>query len=233
MGAAIAMSIPLGINRSLTRLREDAGGAFYYDRAGYSISEGLELRRAAAKDLLTLAERYSGSTEMMPKLIDELDYQVRLSESAWSGDGTFLEEAAANSALDAPAGELAAELNRAGLSEKDKKYPDGLIAQMRSEQDKINRSSYNEDAEEFNSKVDRLKPMAMVSRMAVFNAPASTTEPAEQADTAAGTDIGDREWGGELGSAVEEGVDGFVDGIGEGVDGFVDGITDAIDSMFQ
>ncbi len=45
MGVAIAASIPLGINRSLVRVREDASGAFYYDQAGYSICDGIEKRR--------------------------------------------------------------------------------------------------------------------------------------------------------------------------------------------
>lgn len=31
MGVAIAASIPLGINRSLSRVREDVSGTFYYD----------------------------------------------------------------------------------------------------------------------------------------------------------------------------------------------------------
>ena len=43
------------------------------------------------------------------------------------------------------------ELKNTQLSETDQKYPDQLIAQMESEQDKINRSSYNEDAREFNA----------------------------------------------------------------------------------
>lgn len=44
MGVAIAASIPLGINRSLSRVREDVSGTFYYDQAGYSIYDGLEKR---------------------------------------------------------------------------------------------------------------------------------------------------------------------------------------------
>lgn len=223
MGAAIAVSIPIGINRSLGRLREDMSGSFYYDKAGYSICDGLEERRAAAKDLLTLAGRYSDSSPELAELIDELDYQVRLSENTWSGDGTFLSEAAANSALDAPAEELAAALNRAGLSEKDKKYPDQLILQMRSEQDKINRSSYNDDAIEFNRKVDRLRPMAMVSRMAVFHGNTSSVEEAK-AETSDRTELQDaaEQWADDFGSAVEEGVDGFVDGMSGMIDSMFD-----------
>ena len=217
MGAAIAVSIPIGINRSLGRLRDDMSGSFYYDKAGYSICDGLEERRAAAKDLLTLAGRYSDSSPELAELIDELDYQVRLSENTWSGDGTFLSEAAANSALDAPA------LNRAGLSEKDKKYPDQLILQMRSEQDKINRSSYNDDAIEFNRKVDRLRPMAMVSKMAVFISNTSSVE-----ETSAGT-VGRAEFK----DAAEQWADGFGSAVEEGVDGFMDGMSDMIDSMFD
>ncbi len=92
---------------------------------------------------------------------------------------------------------------------------------MRSEQDKINRSSYNDDAIEFNRKVDRLQPMAMVSRMAVFHGNTSSVEEAGTSDRT------------ELQDAAEQWADGFGSAVEEGVDGFVDGMSGMIDSMFD
>ncbi len=118
---------------------------------------------------------------------------MKASENAWSDDYTYIQEAGANAALDAPAQALAealdsmelseqdrkyptqmikqmkSEQEQVGLAEKDKKYPGQLIAQMKSEQDKINRSSYNEEARAFNAKVKSLAPMALVKPMADFS----------------------------------------------------------------
>lgn len=171
MAVAIAASIPLGINRTLGRMREDAAGEYYYDQAGYAIYDGIEKRRDAANDLITLAERYKDNDPELESLIDDLRYRVTASESAWSGDDTFTAEAQANAALDSPAQALAEALKNAGLSDKDQKYPDQLINQMTGEQDKINRSSYNERAREYNAKAESLEPMALCKPMADFSVP--------------------------------------------------------------
>lgn len=223
MGVAIAASIPLGINRSLSRVREDVSGTFYYDQAGYSIYDGLEKRREAANNLITLAGRYKDKNPELEGLIDSLDYCVKASENAWSDDYTYIQEAGANAALDAPAQALAEALDSMELSEQDRKYPTQMIKQMKSEQDKINRSSYNDDAIEFNRKVDRLRPMAMVSKMAVFISNTSSVE-----ETSAGT-VGRAEFK----DAAEQWADGFGSAVEEGVDGFMDGMSDMIDSMFD
>lgn len=176
MGVAIAASIPLGINRSLVRIREDASYTFYSDQAGYSISDGIEKRREAASNLITLAGRYKDKNPELEGLIDELDYCVKASEYAWSDDHTFTQEAKANAALDAPAEALAGTLESMELDSKDSKYPGQMISQMRSEQDKINRSSYNEEARAFNAKARGLSPMALVKPMADLSAQAQNKD---------------------------------------------------------
>ncbi len=143
--------------------------------------------------------------------MDSLDYCVKASENAWSDDDTYTLEARANAALDAPAQALATALENMELSEQDRKYPAQMINQMKSEQDKINRSSYNEEARNFNAKVEKLSPMALVSPMADFSAPAA-------ADVPDAPDIDD----------IDQRVDQWADNVESGVEGFVDGIMDGI-----
>lgn len=169
MALAIAGSIPLGVNRSLSRLRETASQSYYYDQAGYAIYDGIEKRRAAASDLVTLANRYKDQEPKLESLIDSLEYRIKSSENAWSDDDTFAPEAQANAGLDEPAQALATALEGMDLSEKDRKYPQQIMDQMKSEQDKIQRSSYNDDAKEFNEKLQKLRPIAMLEPMATFD----------------------------------------------------------------
>lgn len=170
MAAAIVVSIPLGINRSLSRLREDVVDSYYYDQGGYAILDGLEQRQASASDLATLASRYAEKEPSLTPLIDSLEYQIRRAETAsYEDEDGFAGAAEANLALDAPVQNLADALERVELSEKDKKYPAQVLANMRSEQDKINRSSYNDAAREFNLKLERLKPVALTRPLAAFD----------------------------------------------------------------
>ena len=243
MGAAIAASIPLGINSSLSRAREDVEGAYYYDQAGYSIFEGIEKRQEAAGSLITLAERYKEKDPDLEGLMDALDYRVKASQNAWSDDHTFLPEAQANYALDAPAQALADALNGLELSEKDRKYPDQLIKQMRSEQDKINRSSYNDSAREYNSKLQSLKPMAVIKPLSTFDEPSPAAEDLAVEDT--GLEIpsppeapaapGLDDIGGtvdrladDLDSTVDRWANDLADNVESGVEGLVDGVIDGI-----
>lgn len=246
MGVAIAASIPLGINRSLVQKREDISYTFYSDQAGYSISDGIEKRQETANDLITLANRYKDKDPELEGLIDSLDYCVKASENAWSDDDTYTQEAGANAALDAPAEALAAALEKLELSEQDKKYPGQMLGKMRSEQDKINRSSYNEEARAFNKKLESLSPMALCKPMADFSAPAdngATTQAVpedtisvEEAAPGAAAKTGDTARIpsppeapaapdlDELGQRVDQWANDFADGVESGVEGFVDGI---------
>lgn len=153
MALAIAVAIPLGINRSLAKLREDAAGSYYYDQGGYAIFQGIEKRRDAANSLVTLAERYVEANPELAGPMETLGYQIEASERTFDEDQTFTTAESANRALDEPARLLAEALEKVNLAEKDKKYPRQLLAQMESEQDKIQRSSYNDEARAFNARL--------------------------------------------------------------------------------
>ena len=151
MAGLILLSMPLGVAHSLEDLREDAEGEFYGDRAGFSIYRSLEERRAAAQNLLTIARKYTEDNPGLSVYVDELEYRVRENENAY--DDTFYWEGETNLEMGEAARALAQELEKLDLSEKDRKYPAQLIAQMDSEQDKIERSSYNDAARQFNSRL--------------------------------------------------------------------------------
>lgn len=184
MAAAIIAAVPLGINSSLSELREEASDSYYYDQGGYAIYEGLEKRRAAASDLVTLAKRYTDKEPSLEALADELEYQVRCAERAvFDGEETgFADTVRANQALDSSAQALADALEQVGLAEKDKKYPGQLIAQMKSEQDKIQRSSYNDNAREYNAKLERFQPIAFQKALATFDKAVTEEEEAAVAE---------------------------------------------------
>lgn len=223
MAVTVAGSIPLGINHSLSNMREDAAGEYYYDQAGYAIYEGLEKRRESANNLITLAGRYQEGNPGLTKLIDELEYRVQTSEQAYDEDDTFRKTAAANAALDAPAQALAGALEGAELSEKDRRYPQQLIDNMRSEQDKINRSSYNTEAKKFNEKLVSLKPMALLKPMAVFSdISVGQVQEVTGGEAAATFDSND------IAQAAEEFADNIANNVESGVEGLVDGILDGI-----
>ncbi|MGI6254346.1 MAG: LemA family protein [Acutalibacter sp.] len=171
MVAAILAAVPLGAHTSLTRLREDAQGSYYYDNTGYAIYEGLDQRQATANNLITVARRYTSVNSNLTGLIDDLDYAVRLTNGSYDDDA---QEAQANQMMGEAAQALYEELKKTDLSEEDQKYPDQLIAEMESEQDKLNRSSYNEDAREFNQKlksfpVNLLLPLTGVQPLATYD----------------------------------------------------------------
>jgi len=171
MAGLILLSMPLGVGKSLSRLREEAAGQFYYDLAEYSIYDGLEKRREAAENLLTIAERYADSSPQLEAAMDEVEYQIRVCENSY--DETFIQTVEANGQLGQAAAGLAGALEAAGLSEQDQKYPAQLLAQLESEQDKIARSSYNDAAREFNARLQRfpaniLAPIAGVGPLGLF-----------------------------------------------------------------
>ena len=171
MAGLILLSIPVGVHTSLTDLRDEAEGSYYYDQTGYAIYQGLEAREATGNNLITVAERYTSENPALTELIGDLEYTVRLAQNSYDD---FAEEAQANQMMTDAAQALYDELKNTQLSEEDAKYPDQLIAQMKSEQDKINRSSYNDEAREFNARlgkfpVNLLLPLVGVEPLATYN----------------------------------------------------------------
>lgn len=152
LAATLVLAVPLGVHTSLTALRDEANSSYYYDQTGFAIYEGIENREAAASNMITVAERYTDENPALTSLIGDLDYAVDYSQNCWDGDSGLAE---ANQLMGQAAQALYEELKNTQLSETDQKYPDQLIAQMESEQDKINRSNYNEDAREFNARLEK------------------------------------------------------------------------------
>lgn len=186
MAAAIVVSVPLGAKRSFERLRDDAAGDYYYDATGYAVYQGIEVREAAASNLVTVAKKYVDNNPSLDPYIDELEYRIKYSQNMYSFQcGT--KEVEANRLMGQAAEDLYVELEKIELSEKDAAYPKKLISEMRSEQDKIERSSYNEGAAEFNAKLNNfpisfLKEVVDIEPMGVFgeefSAPVATEDTA-------------------------------------------------------
>lgn len=171
LAATLVLAVPLGVHTSLTALRDESNSSYYYDQTGFAIYEGIENREAAASNMITVAERYTDENPALTSLIGDLDYAVDYSQNCWDGDSGLAE---ANQLMGQAAQALYEELKNTQLSETDEKYPDQLLAQMESEQDKINRSSYNEDAREFNARLEKfpvnlLRGVAGVEPLATFD----------------------------------------------------------------
>jgi len=159
----IVASIPLGIVRSVQPIRSEAESEYYYDDTGFAIYEGLDARVAACNNLLKVAERYQADNPELRTYIDELEHATKKAENAYN----MKDQATVDKQLDAPAEELANALGSLELSEADAKYPTTLIAEMRSQQDKISRSSYNEKAAGYND-VLRGFPVSLLAKLGVL-----------------------------------------------------------------
>lgn len=171
MAAMILISVPLGAVRSFERLREKVlEDEYYYDSTGYAIYNGLEKQEEAAWNLITVAERYRESNPELESYIDDLTYQVERCQNFY--DNGAPKEVEYHQALCRSAEQLAEKLEEITLSEKDEKYPWQLISQLRSEQDRLERSSYNDGARKYNQKLDSfllpLKKLGWSRPLAVF-----------------------------------------------------------------
>ena len=176
MAILIALSVPLGVNRSFDRLREDVEDEYYYDSTGYALWEGVDSRRESAKNLITIAEKYVDEYPELQTPINALGHRV-LEENTYLSleDETFSNIVKINSELTQDAYALYEALDKVTLSEKDEKYPRQIMAELDSEQDKLQRSSYNDLAREYNARLEKfpvnfLRHLSGVKPMGVFEA---------------------------------------------------------------
>lgn len=175
MAGLILVSIPLGANRSLSREREKAiENSYYYDRTGYAVYEGLEHQRETAHNLIALGERYVNRYAELDPAIDELTYRADYCENFFEAGAP--QEVEGHWFLLQAAQALSEQLEQVELEEKDQKYPRQLIADMEAEQDKLERSSYNDDAKAFNEKLQRfpanfLHTLVGIEPLGVFDEP--------------------------------------------------------------
>lgn len=155
MAGAILVSLPLGMHRSLSREREKAlDNSYYYDSTGYAIFDGLDRQKEAAKNLITVAKRYVDKAPELDPYLDELTYRTEYCENFF--DNGSPKEVESYWFLLQAARELTRQLEQTELEEKDRKYPGQLLADIESEQDKLERSSYNDDARAFNQKLEKV-----------------------------------------------------------------------------
>lgn len=172
MAGMILASVPFGAGRSLNRLREETlDDAYYYDSTGYAIYEGLEKQREAARNLITVAERYVESSPELDPYLDELKYRADFCEAFY--DPGNPREVESYGLLVKASQELYEQMEQMKLDEKDEKYPRQLISEIESEQDKLERSSYNDGARGFNERLEKfpanlLGQLAKVEKLGVF-----------------------------------------------------------------
>lgn len=176
MAGLIVVSVPLGVNRSFYRLREDVESEYYYDSTGYAVYEGIDARVSAANNLLTVAEKYVEQDPELDVYMDNLEHVTKLCDNAWFDDideiGQIVQY---NYRMGEEAQKLADRLETLDLSEKDQKYPAQIIADMESEQDKIERSSFNDEVIAYNEKREKfpasvLAPLSGVKEIVPFGA---------------------------------------------------------------
>lgn len=152
MIALILVALPIGVYSSLEPKRAKADGHYYYDDSGFAIYQGINEREEAARNLIKIAEKYKEDNHELIEIIDDLDTATSKSENTFSNDRG--KQAEVNKELGRYAEELADALEKIDLDERDEKYPKKLIAEMESQQKKIEHSSYNEMAREFNDMMD-------------------------------------------------------------------------------
>lgn len=243
MAGLILLAMPLGVAHSLDDLRDDAEGQYYSDQAGYSISDGITRRQEAATNLLTVAGRYVDDHEELSYYWDWLNSAIVASQKNYD----LSQEAQLNAEMGQAAEELAAALEGIELESRDQKYPDQLIAQMQSEQDKIQRSSYNDSARDFNRRltvfpVSLLRPLLSVDELQPFD-----EEAVRQAVLEDDMDfIEDKEYAED--TAVQEGtayaqvyegepglesrIDAYAEGLGSRIEQYVETTVDSVEDAF-
>lgn len=145
----IAAVVVIGPVVSLRNMRDDTESQYYYDENGYSIDEGILARKDAANNILKIAAKYEENSELKSQA-SELEHAVKVLDNNYN----WAERDKANKALDVPAQELMKWMaENVALSEADQRYLTSQTAELSSQQDKMNRSAYNEGAESFNARL--------------------------------------------------------------------------------
>lgn len=164
----VLLSLPLGANRSLTKLREKAEES-YYDSG--SVYDGLEARKATVSNLLAVAERYSENRPGLAAPKKELERTLQQLENCDWED--YAAEARANREMGTAAAALAEALSAAELSQRDAGYRTSLLAELQAQQTGLERSGYNEKAGAYNDALDRfpvnyLRHLAFLEPMPLY-----------------------------------------------------------------
>ena len=173
MVLAILAAIPLGARRSMDRLYDEAKQSYYYDDTGYAIYQGLENRQSAAANLATLGTRYADQSSDLSSATKLLEDQIAQAKKTNYNVDQLGKAFAADRSMETAARSVANLLETVTLSQKDAKYPSQLLADLESEGDKLSRSSYNDDAREYNARLEQipvkwLVPVTGIRTMATY-----------------------------------------------------------------
>ncbi len=158
----LVVALPLGVYTSVHPMRETAERQMASDTAGFSTIAAVDSRADAGENINKIAEKYRESDASLPELIADLESAVALARNTPQMDAAMLSEA--NSGLDLPANELVNKLKTVSdVSIADLNTVTGQIVEMESQQHKIDRSSYNEAAAEYNARLEQF-PVSVISR---------------------------------------------------------------------
>lgn len=153
-----------GTAESLDDLRDDCISELYNDSNGFSIDTAADTIYDSANNLITIAEKYTDTHPSLSYKIDELKIAMTSLYNTYS-DARI----PAAKAVVQPAEDLTEALKSISLEETDAKYPDMLLSEIKSQQDIIKRSSYNDSAREFN-KIKNSFPASLFSVMSEIKA---------------------------------------------------------------
>lgn len=166
-------AIPLGVGRTYASLRKEAQNAYYDDQTGLSIPDTVAERAAFTESLITLAEGYEKENQGLTPAIDEARTAA---QNCGDGGGEDPENLAAlNQRLNQAFGSLLLQLQVLPLGEGDSKTAETLSQQMKDSQSKLDSSSYNTQAEEFNQELGQfpvrfLRDLAFLQPLELFTA---------------------------------------------------------------
>ncbi|WP_369298675.1 DUF4854 domain-containing protein [uncultured Neglectibacter sp.] len=199
MAVVILLSIFLGGVRSLKRQRTDIlDNHYFHDESGFAVTQGLNRELKNVRDMVALAQNYATYVPWIQNYIDSLDYQADFCENSCRS-GTP-EEAAAYHQLCLAAETLYGQLWQIELKETDLSYPQwqeewetdqaffgSYLELINSTQSNLKRSSYNENARQFNELLDRfpgsvLKRLFRIEKLGVFSQAEETGDGYRNAD---------------------------------------------------
>ena len=163
----VAVSIPLGVHCTETRAADQVTALFYEGTGGgYGIQYDLEQRMGTAANLLTVAQRYLEAGDSDLQALSSA--RERLSQAATIGD-----KYDANVQLSDAAATMISRLKGEALTETDSQYVTQFETDLAAAQDRIARSSYNQQAQAYNNSlqsfpVNWLRTIAGVEELELF-----------------------------------------------------------------
>ena len=152
MAALIIGGFWLGGYKSLSGLYQNVEDVFFTgeDGDGICIANDLAERETAAGNLITIARKYMGESDV---ILQVSNAAARLAASAGS-DNDIEGCLTANQALDTAMESLYRGLGELNLSEKDEAYRQRLYADFNSRGDTISHDPYNQYAQAYNQTLD-------------------------------------------------------------------------------